>query len=72
MGPPLISMASSAKLGMLMWKPFNEQDVVFLKELLEAGDLTPVIDRTYPLSEVPQALRYQNEGRTRGKIVITM
>lgn len=72
MGSPLISMASCAKLGMLMWKPLNEQDVVFLKELLEAGDLTPVIDRTYPLSEVPQALRYQNERRTRGKIVITM
>ena len=55
---PLISLAGSRKMGMLLWKPFNPEDVVFLKELLEAGKLTPVIDRSYPLSEVPEALRY--------------
>jgi NADPH:quinone reductase-like Zn-dependent oxidoreductase len=43
-----------------------------MKELLEAGEVTPVIDRRYPLSEVPEALRYLEEGHTRGKIVITM
>jgi NADPH:quinone reductase-like Zn-dependent oxidoreductase len=43
-----------------------------LKELMEAGKLTPVIDRTYRLSEVPEALRYFGEGRHKGKIVITM
>ena len=69
---PLISIASRQKMGMLMWKPFNEKDVAFLTELLEAGKVTPVIDRTYPLSEVPEALRYQSEGRARGKIVITV
>ena len=39
---------------------------------MEAGKLTPVIDRTYRLSEVPEALRYFGEGRHKGKIVITM
>jgi NADPH:quinone reductase-like Zn-dependent oxidoreductase len=41
-------------------------------QLLEAGKIVPVIDRTYPLSEVPEAIRYFAEGRHRGKIVITM
>ncbi|MDA9983020.1 NAD(P)-dependent alcohol dehydrogenase [Gammaproteobacteria bacterium] len=43
-----------------------------LKEFMEAGELSPVIDRTYPLSEVPAALRYFGEGRHKGKIAITM
>ncbi len=42
-----------------------------LKELIEAGKLVPVIDRTYQLSEVPEALRYFGEGRHKGKIVIS-
>jgi NADPH:quinone reductase-like Zn-dependent oxidoreductase len=71
LGPP-ISMAGSRKMGMLMWKPFKREDVVFLKELLEAGKVKPVIDRTYPLSKVPEALRYQQEGHTQGKVVITV
>ena len=69
---PLISVAGSRKMGMHMGKPFNREDVVFLRQLLEAGKVTPVIDRFYPLSEVPEALRYQQEGRPRGKVVITM
>ena len=43
-----------------------------LKELIEAGKLTPVIDRIYPLSEAPQAIRYLEQGHTRGKIVLTV
>ena len=43
-----------------------------LKELIEAGKLVPMLDRTYPLSEVPEALRYFGEGRHKGKIVITI
>jgi NADPH:quinone reductase-like Zn-dependent oxidoreductase len=50
----------------------NEKDLIVLKELLEAGGVTPVIDRTYPLSEVPEAIRYLEEGHARGKIVITV
>ena len=43
-----------------------------LKELIEAGKLVPIVDRTYQLSEVPEALRYFGEGRHKGKIVIAM
>jgi NADPH:quinone reductase-like Zn-dependent oxidoreductase len=42
------------------------------QERLEAGKITPVIDRTYSLSETPEAIRYLEEGHTRGKVVITM
>jgi NADPH:quinone reductase-like Zn-dependent oxidoreductase len=46
--------------------------LIVLKELIEAGKITPVIDRTFPLSEVPEAIRYLESGQTRGKIVITV
>ena len=50
----------------------NKQDLVVLKELMEAKKVTPVIDRCYTLSEVPEAIRYLEEGHARGKVVITM
>lgn len=50
----------------------NRQDLVVLKELMEAKKVTPVIDRRYSLSEVPAALRYLEEGHARGKVVITL
>ena len=53
-------------------KPDKMTQMALLKELLEAGKITPVIDRTYPLSEVPEAIRYLAEGRARGKVVITV
>ena len=71
LGPP-ISMVDSRKMGMLMWKPFKREDVALLKELIEAGRVSPVIDRRFPLGEVAEALRYQEEGRARGKLVITV
>jgi NADPH:quinone reductase-like Zn-dependent oxidoreductase len=43
-----------------------------LRELVEAGKLTPALDRTYPLSEVADAIRYVQAGKTRGKAVITV
>jgi NADPH:quinone reductase-like Zn-dependent oxidoreductase len=46
--------------------------LVILKELIEAGKLTPVIDRTFPLSEVPEAIRYLESGQAVGKVVITV
>ena len=50
----------------------NKKDTMpVLKELLEAGKLTPIVDRVYPLSEVPEAIRYLQKGDARGKIVIT-
>jgi NADPH:quinone reductase-like Zn-dependent oxidoreductase len=69
---PVISMAGSRKMGILMWKPNKKEDVAFLKGLIEAGKVTPVIDRTYPLSETPEALRHQEEGLVQGKLVITV
>src|SRR5438094_7154657 len=49
----------------------NHDDLVVLKQLIEQGDIIPVIDRAYPLAETAQAIRYFEEGRTRGKIVIS-
>jgi len=50
----------------------NKEDLVVLKELIEAGRVTPVIDRTYPLSETPEAMGHVGEGHARGKVVITV
>jgi NADPH:quinone reductase-like Zn-dependent oxidoreductase len=50
----------------------NREDLAVLKELVETGQVTPVIDRRYTLSEVPEALRFQGEGHPRGKIAIAM
>ena len=50
----------------------GKDDLVVLKELIEAGNVTPVIDRTYPLSETAQAIRYVEERRAQGKVVITV
>src|SRR5436853_5048399 len=49
----------------------SKEDLSFLRQLIAAGKVTPVIDRSYKLSEVPQALRYLEEGHARGKVVIT-
>ncbi len=61
----------SQKLGTFISSE-NQKDMMILKELIESGKLTPVIDRTYPLAEVPDAIRYLEEGHARGKIVITV
>lgn len=50
----------------------KKEDLRLLKEQIEAGKLTPVVDRTFPLSEVPEAIRYFEEGHARGKVVITV
>ena len=68
---PLISRTGSRKMGAMMAR-INQKDLAIIKELLETGKVKPIIDRRYPLSEVPEALRYLGEGHARGKIVITM
>ncbi len=55
----------------LIAKP-SSADLQFLRELIEAGRITPVIDRTYALSEAPDAIRYLETGRARGKVVISV
>jgi NADPH:quinone reductase-like Zn-dependent oxidoreductase len=68
----LISRIGSKKLGLNKYEPNNREDLAVLAELFEAGKVVPVIDRRYPLSEVPKALRYLEEGQAQGKVVITM
>ncbi len=50
----------------------SKDDLLTLKDLIDAGKVTPVIDRTYPLSETAEAVRYLEQGHARGKVVITM
>ncbi|MHA1930893.1 MAG: NAD(P)-dependent alcohol dehydrogenase [Promethearchaeota archaeon] len=50
----------------------NQKDLVFMKELIEAGKVVPVVDRSYPLSEVAEAVRYYGERHAKGKVVITV
>ena len=57
-------------MGNLLVKP--NKDLAFMKELIEAGKVKPVIDRRHTLSEVAEALRYYGEGRAKGKVVITV
>ena len=68
---PMLSLFVSQKLRPLI-SIERKEDLQFLKELIEAGKVTPVIDRTYPLSEVPDAIRYLAESHARGKVVITV
>jgi NADPH:quinone reductase-like Zn-dependent oxidoreductase len=66
---PFISRIGSKKMRFFIAKT-NAKDLVFLKDLLEAGKIVPVIDRRYPLGEVAEALRYLEEGHAQGKVVI--
>jgi len=67
----LAAMRSSQKVVFFVAK-FNKADMVVLRELLEAGKVTPVIDRRYELSEIADAFRYMGEGHAQGKIVIAV
>jgi NADPH:quinone reductase-like Zn-dependent oxidoreductase len=68
---PWIRATTGKKIRILAVKP-SLIDLVYITELYEAGKVVPVIDRRYPLSEVPEALRYLGEGRTKGKVIITV
>ena len=68
----LISRMGSKTLGINAYDMNNREDYASLEELFEAGKVVPVIDRRYPLGEVPEALRYLEEGRALGKVVITV
>jgi NADPH:quinone reductase-like Zn-dependent oxidoreductase len=68
---PLVSITGSKKLGFLLHKQ-NSKDLNHMIELYKAGTVKPVIDRCYPLNEVPDAFRYFGEGHAKGKVVITV
>lgn len=68
---PMLSLFVRQKLRPLV-SMVRKEDLQVLRELIEAGKVTPVIDRTYPLAEVPEAIRYLGEGHAQGKVVITV
>jgi NADPH:quinone reductase-like Zn-dependent oxidoreductase len=68
----LVSITGSKKMCMNPWKTNKKEDMAFLQELFEADKVKPVIDKRYPLSKVPEALKYLEEGHAKGKLVITM
>jgi NADPH:quinone reductase-like Zn-dependent oxidoreductase len=67
----LLSPFISQKMGMLMAE-LNKKDLTTLGDLMQSGKVTPVIDRTYPLSKIAEAIRYLEQGHARGKVVITV
>ncbi len=67
----LVSPFVSQKMGMLMAE-LKKSDLMILAELMESGKVKPVIDRTYPLSKMADAIRYLEQGHARGKVVITV
>jgi NADPH:quinone reductase-like Zn-dependent oxidoreductase len=68
---PLLHRITRKHIQMLAVQP-NLHDLLYLAELCQAGSLVPVLDRCYPLSQVPDALRYVGEGHVKGKVVITV
>jgi NADPH:quinone reductase-like Zn-dependent oxidoreductase len=68
---PVRSLFTEQKLLGLISKE-SHKDLLTLRDLIEAGKLTPIIDRTYPLSDAPHAIRYLEQGHARGKVVLTV
>ena len=66
-----IGKAEGKHIGLLVVRP-NTKDLLFMTGLYEARKIIPVIDRSFPLSEVPEAMRYLGEGNAKGKIIITV
>lgn len=67
----VLSWFVSQEIGMMMAN-LNKKDLNVLRDFMEAGKVKPVVDRTYPLSQVPEAIRYLETGHARGKVVITV
>ncbi len=68
---PLISLLGTQKIRTVMTKA-NQEDLIYIKQLIDAGKLESVIDRTYPLSELADAIGYLEKGHARGKVVIQL
>jgi NADPH:quinone reductase-like Zn-dependent oxidoreductase len=75
MGRPIVALVMSPfisqKMGMMMAE-LNKQDLTILGDLMQSGKVKPVIDRTYPLSQIAEAMRYLEAGHARGKVIITV
>ena len=69
---PLTSMNGSKKLKNMGVAQPSQRDLIVMKELLDARKVVPVIDRCYPLGDVPAALEYLGEGHARGKVIISV
>jgi NADPH:quinone reductase-like Zn-dependent oxidoreductase len=67
----VLSLFGNQKLLMVLAKP-SKQDLTWMREHMESGKITPVIDRRYNLNEVPEAIRYLETGHARGKVIITL
>jgi NADPH:quinone reductase-like Zn-dependent oxidoreductase len=67
----LLSPFVSQKIGMILAE-LNHDDLAFLAGLMESGKVKPVIDRSYKLSEVPEAIKYVEQGHARGKVVVSV
>jgi NADPH:quinone reductase-like Zn-dependent oxidoreductase len=68
----LMSRNGGKKMGSMGIAKVNQEDLVFLGELLKAGKIAPVIDTRYPLSEIAEAIRYVEDTHAQGKVVITV
>jgi len=66
-----LSKFVSQKMGMMLAE-LNHDDLAFIADLMQSGKVTPVIDRTYKLSELPQAIQYLEQGHARGKVVVSV
>ena len=68
---PVVGRATGRSMSLLLWwKPFKGEDVAALLDLVASGVIAPQIDRTYPLRQVVDALRYVDDGRSRGKVLV--
>jgi NADPH:quinone reductase-like Zn-dependent oxidoreductase len=67
----LASRFGQQKISMVLGKPVQSDDLAFIAKLVEDGNVAPVIDRTYPLADAAEAVRYLEGGHARGKVVVT-
>jgi len=67
----LLSPFISQKMGMMLAE-LNQKDLTILADMMQSGTVKPVIDRTYPLSQIADAIRYLEQGHARGKVIITV
>jgi NADPH:quinone reductase-like Zn-dependent oxidoreductase len=67
-----VMLFGGKQVGMMETAKADKNDLLFIKELIEASKVVPVIDRTYKLNETAEAIRYLETSRARGKVVITV